>query len=87
MRRRLHLRQPRIRTLEIFRREAAQIGAEGGEVPAVGDDPEARGLERLSEGDLLEAIYVCLSTTADLWLSSPAQGAGVGAFCNVQSGP
>ena len=54
MRRRLHLRQPRIRTLEIFRREAAQIGAEGGEVPAVGEDPEARGLERLSEGDTLE---------------------------------
>ena len=45
---------PTVQTLEIFRREAAQIGAEGGEVPAVGEDPEARGLDRLSEGDTLE---------------------------------
>ena len=30
------------------------FGAVGGEVPAVGEDPEARGLGRLSEGDLLE---------------------------------
>ena len=54
MRRTLHLRRPRVRTLEIFKREAALIGAQGGEVPAVGADPEARGLERLSEGDTLE---------------------------------
>ena len=60
--------QSRVRTLEIFKREAAQIGVEGGEVPAVGEDPEARGLERLSEGDLLEvpteAIAGDLDTTA-----------------------
>ena len=48
------LRSSRVRTLEIFKREAAQVGAEGGEVPAVGEDPEARGLGRLSEGDTLE---------------------------------
>ena len=35
--------QSRVRTLEIFKREAAQIGAEGGELPAVGADPEAMG--------------------------------------------
>jgi hypothetical protein len=52
MRRTLGRRQPRVQTLEIFRREAAQIGVEGGEVPA-GEDPEARGLGRLREGDLL----------------------------------
>ena len=46
--------QSTVRTLEIFKREAAQIGVEGGEVPAVGEDPEAQGLGRLSEGDLLE---------------------------------
>ena len=54
MRRTLGRRQPRVQTLEIFRREAAQIGAEGGELPAVGADPEAMGLDRLSEGDTLE---------------------------------
>ena len=53
MRRTLHLRRPRVRTLEIFKREAALIGAQGGELPAVGADPEARGLGRLREGDLL----------------------------------
>ena len=46
--------QSTVRTLEIFKREAAQIGVEGGEVPAVGEDPEAGGLDRLSEGDTLE---------------------------------
>ena len=54
MRRTLGRRQPRVQTLEIFKREAALIGVEGGEIPAVGEDPEARGLERLSEGDTLE---------------------------------
>ena len=54
MRRTLTRRQPRVQTLEIFKREAAQIGAEGGEVPAVGEDPEARGMDKLSEGDTLE---------------------------------
>ena len=53
MRRTLHLRRPRVQTLEIFKREAALIGAQGGELPAVGADPEARGLGRLREGDLL----------------------------------
>ena len=52
---RLARRRPpsRVRTLEIFKREAALIGAQGGELPAVGADPEARGLGRLREGDLL----------------------------------
>ena len=54
MRRTLGRRQPRVQTLEIFKREAALIGVEGGELPAVGEDPEARGLGRLSEGDTLE---------------------------------
>ena len=52
---RLARRRPpsRVRTLEIFKREAALIGAQGGELPAEGADPEARGLVRLREGDLL----------------------------------
>ena len=53
MRRTLGRRQPRVQTLEIFKREAALIGAQGGELPAEGADPEARGLVRLREGDLL----------------------------------
>ena len=54
MRRTLERRPARVRHLEIWKREAAQIGAVGGEVPAVGEDPEARGLGRLREGDTLE---------------------------------
>ena len=44
----------KVRTLEIFKREKDQVGAEDGEVPAVGADPEAGGLDRLHDGDTLE---------------------------------
>ena len=44
----------KVRTLEIFKREKDQVGAEDGEVPAVGADPQAMGLDQLSNGETLE---------------------------------
>ena len=40
--------------LEIFRRDKGQIGVAGGEIPLVGADPTALGLDLLSDNDRLE---------------------------------